>query len=186
MLTASKILDEKANGKLDIVPFDKKHLNPNSYNVHIRNTLKVYDHPTRILDTRKDNPPDRTITISEDGFVLQPGVLYLGATEEVISSDYYVPNIDGRSSIGRLGIQVHMTAGFGDIGFKGTFTFEITVVKPVKIYPGDEIAQVYFDTPDGDIDFLYNGRYKGQIDPTESRGQINSETIEGYHYEEEN
>ena len=183
MLTASEILKQKDAGRLDIVPFDIKHLNPNSYNVHLRDTLKVYDKKYhRVLDTRRDNHPDYTIVIPKTGYTLFPGNLYLGATEEIVTTNHYVPNIDGRSSIGRLGMQVHMTAGFGDIGFSGTFTFEITVVVPVTIYPGDEIAQIYFEKPDGDIDFLYNGRYKGQIDPTESRMQLTSTDIQGYHY----
>jgi dCTP deaminase len=78
-------------------------------------------------------------------------------------------------------MQIHLTAGFGDLGFNGTYTLEITVVNPVRIYSDLEIAQVYFEKPTGKIDFLYHGRYQGQIEPTESRINIDSKTIKGYH-----
>ena len=81
-------------------------------------------------------------------------------------------------------MQIHLTAGFGDLGFKGTYTLEITVINPVRVYPGLPIAQVYFEKPDGKIDFLYHGRYQGQIEPTESKINISSDSIEGYHYKD--
>ena len=108
-------------------------------------------------------------TIPESGFVLQPGVLYLGRTNEAIATNYYIPMINGRSSGGRLGLSVHICAGFGDIGFDGTFTLEISVVEPLIIYPNMEIAQVCFHTPHGKTDRLYHGKYSGQIDATPSR-----------------
>ena len=107
--------------------------------------------------------------IPEEGFVLQPGVLYIGRTEEFTSTDHYIPMINGRSSGGRLGISVHVCAGFGDIGFAGTWTLEITVVEPVRIYPHVEIAQVCYFKPVGRTKTLYRGRYFGQEDATGSR-----------------
>lgn len=120
------------------------------------------------IDSMAENAVIR-FTIPESGFVLQPGVLYLGRTNEAIATNYYIPMINGRSSGGRLGLSVHICAGFGDIGFDGTFTLEISVVEPLIIYPNMEIAQVCFHTPHGKIDRLYHGKYSGQIDATPSR-----------------
>ena len=109
-----------------------------------------------------------TLTIPEDGLMLYPGVLYLGRTIECIGSNCFVPIVEGRSSVGRLGISVHVTAGFCDLGFKGTITLEMHVIHPVKIYPNVPICQAYFLKPEGAIE-LYKGRYQGQVEPTASR-----------------
>jgi dCTP deaminase len=103
-----------------------------------------------------------TVPISPKGFELLPGKIYLGSTVEECGSDHYVCCIEGRSSVGRLGIQVHMTAGFGDLGFKGRWTLEIRVAQPVVVYPFVRIAQAYFIKPYGMITKLYTGKYKGQ------------------------
>ena len=132
MLTGSKILEEIEKGNICISPFDKKQLYPNSYNVRLGSTLKVYTDD--VLDFNKDNP-SKTIESPVDGFVLQPGELYKGNIVERVSTDKYISAVDGRSSIGRLGILIHATAGFGDIGFDGNYTLEIFCVKPVRIYP---------------------------------------------------
>ena len=131
MLTGSKVLEEIEKGNICISPFDKKQLNPNSYNVRLGSTLKVYT--DNVLDFNKDNP-SKTKESPVDGFVLQPGELYLGNIVERVSTDKYISAVDGRSSIGRLGILIHATAGFGDIGFDGNYTLEIFCVKPVRIY----------------------------------------------------
>ena len=129
------------------------------------------------------NDPDETIIIPEEGYILKPNHLYIGATQETISSDKYISAIDGRSSIGRLGIFIHATAGFGDLGFKGTYTLEIVPTIPVLIKPGIEIGQVSFQQPEGDIDFLYKGRYQNQVLPTTSRLYMNEEELNPeYHY----
>lgn len=181
MLTGNEILRQIKKGNISIEPFDIDCLNPNSYNVHLANKLKVYDN-NAVLDLKTQNNYFREVTIPSEGFILIPNVLYIGATKEVISSDKYISSIDGRSSIGRLGMQIHLTAGFGDIGFNGTYTLEITVVQPVRIYSDFPVAQIHFEKPDGKVDFLYKGRYQGQKDPTESRSSINSKCIDGYHY----
>ena len=107
--------------------------------------------------------------IPETGYVLRPGVLYIGRTVERTATEKYIPMLNGRSSGGRLGISIHVCAGFGDIGFDGTWTLEITVVEPVIIYPNVEIAQVSYFTPCGSTDRKYRGRYYGQTDATASR-----------------
>lgn len=108
-------------------------------------------------------------TIPKEGFILMPGVLYIGRTVERTASDKFIPMINGRSSGGRLGISIHVTAGFGDVGFDGTWTLEITVVEPLIVYPYEEIAQVCYFKPYGKNNRLYMGRYQGQVDATESR-----------------
>ena len=113
------------------------------------------------LDPKKDNET-KEIEIPEEGFVLIPGILYLGSTMEYTETYGFVPNIDGRSTTGRLGIEIHRTAGFGDNGFKGKWTLEITVTHPVIVYPGMEIGQLYYETIEGDISMLYNGKYQNQ------------------------
>lgn len=166
MLTGLAIIDAVKSGEIEISDFDTKRINPNSYNVRLNNILKIYIDP--VLDCRKHNET-KTIVIPEEGFILQPNELYIGSTMEYIHTDEYIPQIDGRSSSGRLGINIHATAGFGDIGFRGTFTLEITVPKPVLVVPGMEIAQIAFMTPYGDKSIKYDGRYQGQIEPTESK-----------------
>lgn len=181
MLTGNKILKQMKKGNLSIEPFDIKSLNPNSYNVHLSNKLKVYDKGA-VLDPKLENNCYKEIEIPQEGLILLPNTLYIGSIQERVKSDKFISAIDGRSSIGRLGMQVHLTAGFGDIGFNGNYTLEITVVQPVRMYPFYPIAQIYFEKPDGKVDFLYRGRYQGQTNPTTSRSSLNSESIQGYHY----
>lgn len=114
------------------------------------------------LDPRKDNETI-DVEIPEEGLILVPGVLYLGETMEYTETYNLIPNIDGRSTTGRLGIEIHRTAGFGDVGFKGKWTLEITVTHPVIVYPGMEIGQIYYETVDGDSSMLYNGKYQNQL-----------------------
>jgi dCTP deaminase len=131
------------------------------------------DHPSlgQALDMAASNNVV-AIDIPPTGAVLFPGMLYLGSTVERAGSDFYVPLIEGRSSIGRLGIHVHVTAGFGDLGFKGTWTCEITVVHPVRVYAGVEICQVVFMRPEQDEALgelrLYRGKYTNQRGPRPS------------------
>ena len=113
------------------------------------------------LDPKKDNETT-DIEIPEEGYVLIPGILYLGETMEYTETYGLVPNIDGRSTTGRLGIEVHRTAGFGDTGFKGKWTLEITVTHTVIVYPGMEIGQLYYETIEGDTSMSYNGKYQNQ------------------------
>lgn len=125
----------------------------------------------KYLDMHEDNKTMELI-IPETGMVLYPGIHYLGSTNERTIVNGFVPKIDGRSSIGRLGLSVHITAGFGDNGFDGTWTLEITVEEPLKIYPNEEICQISFETTCGDSnnpENIYRGRYYQQEGPTASR-----------------
>ena len=142
-----------------------------NYNARI-NTLETMPNNRNYflppLDMKKDNETMQ-LMIPEEGIVLQPGVLYIGRTVERTWTDKYIPMINGRSSGGRLGISIHICAGFGDIGFDGTWTLEITCVEPVRIYPYSEIAQVCYFSPCGKVKNLYRGRYYKQEDATASR-----------------
>lgn len=160
MLTGPEIIKEFYDGNIVIEPFNLLQVNPNSYNLKLGNKLLVYTEDE--LDMKKNNPTEEII-IPEEGYVLQPGVLYLGKTEEWTFTDKYVPCLDGRSSIARLGIVVHICAGFGDIGFKGNWTLEITVSKPIRVYPGVEICQIYYQEAVGDK-IYYEGKYHHATD----------------------
>ncbi|MDD4815888.1 MAG: dCTP deaminase [Clostridia bacterium] len=167
VLTGKNILKQIKNGNISIVPFNEKQLNPNSYNITLANELLVYD--CDVLDAKKENKTKK-IKITEEGFVLQPNTLYLGRTNEYTKTKKFVPCISGRSSVGRLGICVHITAGFGDVGFEGTWTLEITCVHPVKIYPNMQIGQIYYEKVQGKKTY-YQGKYLGQIAPVASQIQ---------------
>jgi len=145
---------------IEITPYDEKCVNPNSYNLRLHNELLVYTDD--ILDMKKAMTTE-TINIPEDGLVLAPGQLYLGRTHERTSTGQYVPMLEGRSSIGRLGIYVHVTAGFGDVGFSGFWTLEIQCVKPVRIYPMVEICQIYFHTIEGEYQTYQGGKYQNNV-----------------------
>ena len=136
--------------------------------------------PGAALDMKRDNPV-RELSIPEDGLVLEPGTLYIGCTNETATSRAFVPMFEGRSSIGRLGINTHITAGFGDVGWGylpgpsgelecqfPTWTLEIEVVHPIRVYPGVRIGQVYFIRPEGELQF-YKGKYSSQREPQASR-----------------
>ena len=100
----------------------------------------------------------------EDGLVLEPGTLYSGRTVEFTKTDKYVPMLEGRSSTGRLGLFIHVTAGFGDVGFSGYWTLEIFCIQPIKIYPNVEICQIYYHTIDGDYEKYSSGKYQNNTD----------------------
>lgn len=166
MLTGNEILLQVRAKRLTIEPFDPDCIGPNSYDVHLAPEMWVYCEA--VLDTRRDNR-GRAFKIPPEGLVLRPGVLYLGSTEEYTESPDLVPMYEGRSSMGRLGVCSHITAGFGDIGFRGRWTLEISVVQPVRVYAGIRIGQLFFHRPDGEILHRYAGKYQGQAQTTASR-----------------
>ncbi len=168
MITGKEIKRQVELGNIVIKPFDEKRINPNSYNITLNNKLVVYDDP--VLDMKKKNSTHEII-IPEEGLVLEPNKLYLGRTNEYTETTGFVPCIDGRSSIGRLGLFIHVTAGFGDVGFKGTWTLEIQCVQPIRIYPNVEIGQLYYEQIQGE-QTLYSGKYLNQIDATPSKMNV--------------
>lgn len=161
MYTKAKIKEEMAKGHIKIEPFHEEQLNPNSYNVMLADELLVYDCDT--LDMAKNNPT-RLIKIPKKGLLIEPGLLYLGRTVERTENHGVHASIDGRSSVGKLGVNVHCTAGFGDNHFRGVWTFEIFCIQPTIIYPFVKIGQVYFDDYQGaDGEDVFNGEgYSGK------------------------
>ena len=154
ILTDIQILEAMASGEIIIEPFARDKLGTNSYDVHLGKYLGVY--LDEVLDARKHNKI-RLIEMDQDeGFVLQPGELYLGVTEEYTETHRAVPFLEGKSSVGRLGIDIHATAGKGDVGFCNTWTLEISCVKPVRVYPGMPIGQLIYFTTSGEIENYYN------------------------------
>lgn len=158
ILSGKKIIEEYNNNNVIITPFNEKLVNPNSYNLTLNNQLLIYEKDS-CLDMKKNNKTKK-ITIPEDGIVLWPNTLYLGRTNEYTKTDKYVPMLEGRSSVGRLGLFIHVTAGFGDVGFAGYWTLEIHCIQPIKIYPNVEICQIYYHTINGDFDKYKSGKYQ--------------------------
>lgn len=144
-----------------IDPFDESRLNPNSYNLSLHDELLVYEEV--VLDMRKSNRVER-IMIPPDGLVLAPNQLYLGRTAERIEAHNLVPMIEGRTSVGRLGLFVHVSAAFGDAGFSGYWTLEMFAAQPVKIYPGVPICQIFFHQIVGDVTEYASDKYQHSRD----------------------
>lgn len=168
ILTGQEIIKQTKLKKITIQPFNLNNINPNSYNVTLGDYVKVYIETT--LDSKKELKT-KIIPIPDDGIVIEPDKIYLGYTQETIGSDYYVPTITGRSSTGRLGLFVQITADLVDIGFKGNLTFQMHSVQPVRIYKGMKLGQIMFWKPTGKIK-LYNGKYQNSIGPQESKVYI--------------
>ncbi len=157
ILTGKEIQKKRQEGKIVIEPFLESQLNPNSYNLRLHEELMVYT--SMPLDMKK-LPDTKKILIPEDGFLLEPGILYLGRTLEFTETHELVPMLEGRSSIGRLGMYVHITAGFGDVGFKGYWTLEISVIHPLRVYKGVQICQIFYHTVEGAITEYNSGKYQ--------------------------
>lgn len=168
ILSGQKIYEEMNNGKIVISDYKPNQLNTNSYNLRLHNKMLVYDDYRATLDIKKDNPT-KEIIIEDDGFTLHPGQLYLGRTEEYTETHGFVPMLEGRSSLARLGISIHATAGFGDIGFCGYWTLEISCIKSVRIYSLIEICQIYYYTVFGDYKDGYDGKYQNNNDVQASK-----------------
>lgn len=157
MILSGKEIKSRLGSSIIIEPFNEEQLNPNSYNVRLHRELLVYTEPT--LDMKKRNNVG-SIVIPQEGLVLEPGKLYLGRTIEYTKTDELVPMLEGRSSIGRLGLFIHITAGFGDVGFSGYWTLEMFCVHPVRIYPGVEIGQIFYHTIEGAYERYNSGKYQ--------------------------
>lgn len=141
------------SGEIVIEPFNRESLGTNSYDVHLGKHLATYQN--KVLDAKVHNQIEH-FDIPEEGFVIQPGTLYLGVTEEYTETHNSVPFLEGKSSVGRLGIDIHATAGKGDVGFCNTWTLEISCTQPVRIYAGMPIGQLIYFQVEGDIERYYN------------------------------
>lgn len=200
ILTKDAIEREIQEGRIDIEPLTPELFNPNSVNVRLHDELFVYDVDRSTIFTRiarkilssqwcdrlnlppseidlKRIPEARQIKIPSEGLVLMPGTLYIGSTVERTHSPHHVPLYEGRSSMARVGLESHVCAGWGDVGFNGNWTLEIRVTYPTRVYPHMEIGQVGFIDVRGDIDLygseVFSSRYQNQEGPTLYRGAWN-------------
>ncbi len=187
ILSDCDILLARDRGAIVIDPFRREALGPNSYDVHLGSHLGVY-FTSRCghLDAARENNYD-LFRIDDDGFVLSPGTIYLAATEEYTETHEHIPYLDGKSSVGRLGISVHATAGRGDVGFCNHWTMEISVVQPVKIYAGMPIAQLTYHQVLSQPEHKYGtsprvANYQGRDPmPQGSRMHKNFDVVDGWY-----
>jgi dCTP deaminase len=175
ILTDKTIYDEIAARNIVIEPLIEENIGTNSVDLTLSKTLLMYTE--QVLDVRKkvNSVP---FIIPDEGLILKPGILYLTSTVEYTETLRHVPIIQGKSSLGRLGLFVHITAGFGDVGFKGHWTLELTCVQPVKIYPGMKIAQICYhdisEMPYTDYASKADAKYNNQgKDPVASKNYLN-------------
>ncbi|MBX3103160.1 MAG: dCTP deaminase [Bacteroidetes bacterium] len=170
ILSDTEILHCIEEGSIVIEPFRRECLGTNSYDVHLGKYLATYVDAE--LDARRHNPI-QVFEIPEEGFMLRPGTLYLGVTLEYTETHKHVPFLEGKSSTGRLGIDIHATAGKGDVGFCNTWTLEISAALPVRVYMGMPIGQLIYFALSGEVNTLYHtkssAKYNQRTDkPVES------------------
>lgn len=170
ILTDKRILEEMDKGTIKIEPYNRADLGSNSYDVHLGKTLAVY--VDDVLDAKKHNKIEY-FDIPDEGYILEPHKFYLGVTLEYTETHAHVPFLEGKSSTGRLGIDIHATAGKGDVGFCGNWTLEISCKQPVRVYHGMPIGQLIYFPVEGEIEVKYNqksnAKYSGQPNkPVES------------------
>ncbi len=162
ILTGNKINRQYENGRIHISPYHPAQLNPNSYNLRLANDPMKFIPKGTLVNVAKEPEYQTLFPESDRSFRLEPDVCYLARTEERTFTNFHVPILSGRSSLARLGIEVHLTAGFGDVGFDGYWTLEISCKNPTIIYAGMEICQIYFNEISGSTEGnLYKSKYQG-------------------------
>lgn len=202
ILTDKTILEQIEKGEIVVSPFNRSNVGTNSIDLTLDPKMLVYknasnylldivdgffnvehidertakysykkDDECNFIDCRSENETEEIIIPSE-GFVLEPGQLYIASTNEYTETHNAVPVIEGKSSLGRLGLSIHITAGFGDVGFCGTWTLELVATVPLKIYPNMKICQISYhsisDKPLIKYDEKESAKYSGQIGATAS------------------
>lgn len=161
MILSGEEIRRRIGDDIHIDPFDPKRLNPNGYDLSLHNELIVYEEV--VLDLKEPNR-HRRIEIPESGLVLSPNQVYLARTVERTETHNCVPMIEGRSSLGRLGLFVHVSAGFGDVGFRGYWTLEMFAVQPIRIYPGIQICQIIYHALEGKLATYSTSKYQNNHD----------------------
>ena len=161
MILSGEEIHGRLGTDIEIDPFNEANLNPNSYNLTLHGEIMTYEEV--VLDMRQPNRT-RRLAVPDDGLVLSPNQLYLARTVERTATHNLVPMIEGRSSVGRLGLFVHVTAGFGDVGFQGYWTLEMFAVQPVRIYPGIQICQIFYHEIVGDVTEYSSDKYQNNRD----------------------
>lgn len=174
-----------STGELTISPFSLSQLQPASYEVRLADEIKwtegegITPHPEWLVDTKDPSTVTKllTVRIPDSGLMVYPGAFLLGAIEEYIEiGPKFVGRVEGKSSLARIGLAVHVTAGFIDPGFKGVITLEMVNLSkvPILIYAGMKIAQLSFERVDGAVGRLYGdptlgSHYQFQSGPTEAQ-----------------
>lgn len=183
MILSDRTLREQlAAGRIVIDPLDESLIQPSSVDVRISNLFRVFRNHTRaVIDVKTDTTElTELVEIDEscgEAFMLHPGEFVLGSTlERIAVPDDLVGRVEGKSSLGRLGLLIHSTAGFVDAGFDGHITLELANVAslPITLYPGMKIGQVSFMQMTTPADRPYGrgatgSKYQGQRGPTPSR-----------------
>ena len=180
ILSDRDIRAEIENGRIVIDPFTPESVQPSSVDLHLGNRFRVFrNNRTAVIDPREEQPELTELVeiAGDEPFILHPGEFVLGATfERVGLPNDLVARLEGKSSLGRLGLLIHSTAGYVDPGWEGTLTLELSNVAnlPIKLYDGMKIGQVSFQRLTTAVEFAYGdarigSRYRGQTDPTASR-----------------
>ena len=163
-------------GNIVITPFKRENLGTNSYDITLNPNMLVYRNPLTSLDTKKPNET-RKLVIPEDGLELKPGKIYIASSNEYTETHAAVPKIEGKSSLGRLGLFIHVTAGYGDVGFKGQWTLELVCVQPIRIYRDMKIAQISYHSISEMPLVAYHekegAKYSNQMGATASLNHLN-------------
>ena len=192
LLSDSDIPSYVASGRVRLKPWDPEMVQPSSVDIHLDRFFRLFDnHKYPVVDPAADQPElTRLIEVSADGeFVLHPGEFVLGATyERVTLADDVAARLEGKSSLGRLGLLTHSTAGFIVPGFSGHVTLELsnTATLPIKLYPGMKVGQLCFFQLSSPAERPYGAgatgsRYQGQRGPTASRSHLNFHRIDVAH-----
>jgi len=161
MILSGEEIRRHLGNQIVIDPFSEDRLNTNSYNLSLHHELLVYEEV--VLDAAAPNR-FRRIQIPLEGLTLHPGQLYLGRTIEHTQTLGLVPRIQGRSSLARLGLFISPGASLGEAGYCGTWTLEMFVIQPVKIYPGMKACQIYFHELIGDVETCGDQKYHNSAD----------------------
>ena len=171
ILSDKTILQEIENGNIIISPLNLAYVNPNSVDLTLAPTFKIYTE--EVLDPRKENKFIE-MSIPDSGYTLQPGEVYLYACNERIGVKNNIrAKVEGKSSLGRLGLFIHVTAGFVDTGFEGSLVLELVATKPIRVYPNMKVCQIEFARVEGEILETYDqksgSKYHGQTGVQESK-----------------
>ncbi|MDZ5712423.1 dCTP deaminase [Jeotgalibacillus haloalkalitolerans] len=165
MILSGKEIKKALNKDIIITPFNESYLNSNSYDLTLNEELLVYK--DEMLDMKRNNETKK-IVIPDEGYTLLPGKVYLASTNEYTDVRNYIPIIEGRSSVGRLGLFVHISSPYGNIGYKGKWVLELTAVQPLKIYKDVKICQIIFQEINGEYE-PYNNKYQDTKDVSSSK-----------------
>ncbi|WHX50773.1 hypothetical protein QNH46_09050 [Paenibacillus woosongensis] len=178
ILTGKEIEKQVSHKNIIIEPFDPSCINPNSYNYKLGDQIIELSRDVSLLNAMSQ---DDYQEIPKEGFLLKPGQVYLASTHEIIGSNKFVTSLIGRSSVGRLGLYLQISADLGNLGPAHKWTLELVCVQPIKVYPRMKVGQVSFWKPYGDIN-EYNGQYtsyhKPQICLFDSLHKIGSDTLD--------